>query len=244
MHPTKRRSAGSSQTPSGEPRRGVLPVAQVVGWLIVPLHVSGVCTSHLLDRGAGLWDDSDPIGNLEGVLLSVGFGAFAVVGAALLVKRPSNLVGWIMAAIVVLLSVGPANGAYATYTTATRGEPDALAVFGAWLLNCFWFLFLALALVYLPLLFPDGRLLSRRWLPVAVITGIAPVTVAVLGALRETFSTNAAIKIDNPVGIEGLGHVEMLPAFDLLTGLFSSGSPGWWRRWSASAARAASSASR
>jgi hypothetical protein len=45
---------------------------------------------------------------------------------------------------------------------ATRGRPDALAVFGAWAANCYWFLMLALALIYLPMLFPDGRFLSRR----------------------------------------------------------------------------------
>jgi hypothetical protein len=44
----------------------------------------------------------------------------------------------------------------------TRGRPDAIAVFGAWLQSLYWLLLLPLICVALPLLFPDGRLPSRR----------------------------------------------------------------------------------
>ena len=53
---------------------------------------------------------------------------------------------------------------YAAYVMSMRGHPDALAVVGAWTQGWYWYLLLALALIYLPVLFPDGRLLSRRWL--------------------------------------------------------------------------------
>jgi hypothetical protein len=203
-----------------------LAFARVAGWSIVPLYVAGICTNYVLERGAGLLDETDPIANVEGMLFNVGFGAFAVVGAMLLVKRPANPIGWIMAAIAFMLSVAPTGGTYATYVMVTRGQPDALATFGAWVVNWFWFLFLALALVYLPMLFPDGRLLSRRWLPVAIFAGIAPMTVVVLGALREALPVNAGYKLDNPIGIEGLGSIESLPAFGVLTGLFFVGFAG------------------
>ena len=203
-----------------------LAFARVAGWLIVPLYVAGICTNYVLERGAGLLDGTDPIANVEGMLFNVGFGAFAVVGAMLMVKRPANPLGWIMAAIAFMLAVAPTGGTYATYVMVTRDQPDALAIFGAWIVNWFWFLFLVLALVYLPMLFPDGRLLSRRWLTVAIFAGIAPMTVVVLGALRETLSVNAGYKIDNPIGIEGLGSVESLPVFGVLTGLFFVGFAG------------------
>jgi hypothetical protein len=76
------------------------------------------------------------------------------------------------------------------------------------------------------MLSPDGRLLSRRWLTVAIFAGIAPITVVVLGALRETLPVNTGYKIDNPIGIEGLGSVESLPVFGVLTGLFFVGFAG------------------
>jgi hypothetical protein len=102
----------------------------------------------------------------------------------------------------------------------TRGHPDALAIMGAWIGSWYWFLLLALALIYLPLLFPDGRLPSRRWVPLAVLAGIGSSGVVVLGAFADTLPVYWApgYEIDNPIGIEGLAFVEDLPIFGVLTG--------------------------
>ena len=202
--------------------------SRAVGYLIVPLYVAGVCAPYLLERAAGLRDEAGLIWIVETALLNVSLGAFAVVGALLLLKRPANPIGWIMVANAFMLSVVIALGYYATYVMLTRGQPDALAVFGAWVFNCFWFLMLALTFVYLPLLFPDGRLLSRRWLPVAIFAGIPPLTVVVLRALMDTIPVNEAPghRIDNPIGIEGLGSVESLPIYGVLNVLFFVGVAG------------------
>jgi hypothetical protein len=71
-----------------------------------------------------------------------------------------------------------------------------------------WYALLALVLVYLPLLFPDGRLPSRRWLSVAVLMGVGTLGVVVLAALADILPVNEAsgYEIDNPIGIEGLGY--------------------------------------
>jgi hypothetical protein len=196
-------------------------LARVAGWLIVPLYVAGTCTFFLLERSAGLWSEATPVENMQGVVLDVGFGAFAVVGAILVAKRPTNLIGWIMASVALMVAIFNAGGVYATYVMLMRGQPDALAVFGAWTANWYWFLMLALALIYLPLLFPDGRLPSRRWLPVAVLAGIAMLGFVLPRALADTLPVNEApeYRIDNPIGIEGLGPVENLPIF----GVFLNG---------------------
>ncbi|MDP8947350.1 MAG: hypothetical protein M3N09_04520 [Actinomycetota bacterium] len=203
-----------------EPRGRRSRYARVVGWMIVPLYVAGICTSYVLQRRAGLLDDN----SVENAALLVGFSAFAVVGALLVAKRPTNAIGWIMAA-VAMVSIFLAGDSYAAYVMVTRGQPDALAVVGAWIGSWYWLLLLALVLVYLPLLFPDGRLPSRRWLPVAVLAGIGMLGVVVLGALADTLPLNEApgYEIDNPIGIEGLGHVEDLPVFGVLTGLLFVG---------------------
>ena len=110
--------------------RGWLSIlARVAGWLIFPLYVAGVCSTYLLERRAGL-PNEHPV---EGAALFVGFGAFAVVGALLVAKRPTNIIGWIMAVVALMLAIFRAGGAYAAYVMATRGQPDALAVFGAWI---------------------------------------------------------------------------------------------------------------
>ena len=200
-------------------RRRTLPsVARVVGWLIVPLYVAGDCAFYLLRRSSELGNEANLIEDVEGVVFDVGFGAFAVVGALLVAKRPSNLIGWIMAAVALMVAIFNAGGAYATYVMTTRGQPDALAVVGAWTANSYWFLMLALSLFYLPLLFPDGHLPSRRWLPVAVVAGIAMLGFVLPRALADTLPVNEApgYRIDNPIGIEGPGPIENLPIFGVL----------------------------
>src|SRR5215218_4883392 len=206
-------------------RAPFLILSRAVGYLIVPLYVVGVCATYRLERGAGLREEAGLIGIIETALLNVGLGAFAVVGALLLLKRPANPIGWIMVANAFMVSVVIALGYYATYVMLTWGQPDALAVFGAWIFNCFWFVLLALTFVYLPLLFPDGRLLSRRWLPVAVLAGIPPMIVVLRRALVDTIPVNEAPghRIDNPIGIEGLGGVENLPLNGVLNAIFAVG---------------------
>jgi len=198
-------------------------VAPLAGWLVVSLYVAGVCTNYLLERGAGL-PEEHPV---ENAVLWVGFGAFSVVGSLLVTKRPTNLVGWIMAAVALMVAIFQAGGTYAAYVIATRGQPDALAVFGAWTYSWFWYPLLTLAVIYLPLLFPDGRLLSRRWLPVAIVPGIATLRISVLGALVDTLLVEGVnYRIDNPIGIEGLGSPEDLPIFGLLNSLLIVGVVG------------------
>jgi hypothetical protein len=208
-------------------RRTLHIVARVTGWLIVPLYVAGVCTSYLLERSAGVTNEHPA----EDVVLQVGFGAFAVVGSLLVAKRPTNVIGWIMASIALMVAIFHASDIYTAYVMATRGQPDALAVLGAWIGNWYWYLLLALVVIYLPLLFPDGRLPSRRWLPVAVLPGIGVLSIVVLGALADTLVVEPVVegvhyRIENPIGIEGLGDIEGLPVFGVLDGLLLVGIVG------------------
>jgi hypothetical protein len=180
--PARTRSSESSHVspPSTDLRERGSLLARVAGWLIVPLYVAGICTSYVLQRRTGLLDDN----SVENAVLLVGFSAFAVVGALLVAKRPTNAIGWIMAAVALMVSIFLAGDSYAAYVMVTRGHPDALAVVGAWTGSWYWYPLLVLVLVYLPLLFPDGRLLSRRWLPVAVLVAIGTLGVAALGRWR------------------------------------------------------------
>jgi hypothetical protein len=202
-----------------------LSFGRVAGWLVVLLYAAGICTGYVLQRRAGLATDENPV---ENVALITGFGAFAVVGAILVAKRPTNAISWIMAAVALMVAIFHAGDTYAAYVMVTRGHPDALGVVSAWIGNWYWYLLLALALIYLPLLFPDGRLPSRRWLPLAVLSGIGTLGMVVLGALADTLSVNEApgYEIDNPIGIEGLASVEDLPFFVVMTGILFVGISG------------------
>jgi len=123
-----------------------------VGWLIVPLYVAGIYTSYVLQHRAGMLDDNSE----ENALLLVGFSAFAVVGALLVAKRPTNAIGWIMAAVALMVSIFLAGDSYAAYMMVIRGQPDALAVFGAWTGSWYWYPLLVLVLVYCRCFSPTG----------------------------------------------------------------------------------------
>jgi hypothetical protein len=194
----------------------------MAGWLIVPLYVASICTNYSLEHSAGLPIDH----HLDAVVFWIGFGTFAVVGSLLVAKRPTNTIGWIMATVALMVAIFPAGGTYAAYVMVTRDQPDVLTIVGAWVQTWYWWLVIVLAIIYLPLLFPDGRLPSRRWLPVAVVPGIGTLTIVVLGALVDTLFVEGAGKIDNPIGIEGLAFAEDLPVFGLLNGLLIVGLVG------------------
>jgi hypothetical protein len=157
-HPTESRAAGRSEAPPAGPR-GLALFPRVVAWLVVPVYVAGMSAIIMLKRASRLQDR----GSAEDAVLFLGFGMFAVVGALLVAKRPANLICWIMSAASLVVGVS-AGETYAAYVMTTRGRPDWLAVVGAWANSWYWLLVLALVFVYLPLLFPDGHLPSRRWL--------------------------------------------------------------------------------
>lgn len=151
------------------------------------------------------------------VMYAIGFGAFALVGSVLVAKRSNNPVSWIMLTIGLMAGLFPAAETYAAYVMTTRETPDALAVLGAWFNDVYFMPLVALAFIYLPLLFPDGRLLSPRWRPVAVIPIIATAGVVLLAAFRETLvGQNVDYIIDNPIGIANLPAKQDYPLFTLL----------------------------
>src|SRR5918998_1914415 len=112
------------------------------------------------------------------LLVSVPFLAFPFVGALVASRRPRNPVGWICLAVGLLwMSLGLLDF-YSVYGLASPGSvpfPAAMAGLGQWL----WVPTVGLLAIYLVLLFPDGRLPSRRWRPLARVSGAVIVLASV-----------------------------------------------------------------
>jgi hypothetical protein len=78
---------------------------------------------------------------------------------------------------------------------------------------------------FLVLLFPDGRLPSKRWLPFAGLFGIATVALAPVAALWPGPICEVC-PIDNPLGIDALEGVSALVLPLLVTSFYLFGLPG------------------
>ena len=92
--------------------------------------------------------------------------AFPTVGALIASRRPQNPIGWIFVGLGSLFAVAAFASEYASYALLT--EPGSLPAGEtmAWLGSWLFVAPLILTGTLLFLLFPDGRLLSRRWRPV------------------------------------------------------------------------------
>jgi hypothetical protein len=128
--------------------------------------------------------------------------AFPTVGLVVASRRPANPLGWLLLFFGFSLSANEFLRAYAEYTLFYRpgALPGGLAV--AWVATWIWaFIYPILPFVFL--LFPDGRLPSRRWRPFAWIAGVVNGLFVFMVPFRsgglEYFPT-----IPNPVGIPAL----------------------------------------
>src|SRR5215210_3185379 len=99
--------------------------------------------------------------------------SFSMVGALIVSHRPENIIGWIFCAAALFQALSEFGLEYATYALITRPGPLPLGAGLAWLAEWIWALGLGLILVFLPLLFPDGRPPSPRWRPVAWLGGLS-----------------------------------------------------------------------
>ena len=98
------------------------------------------------------------------------FLAFPLVGALIASKRSKNAVGWLCLAVGLLWSLSGVFDYYGYYGAATPGSVP-FPVVAAGISDWIWVPAVGLLGTYVLLLFPDGRLPSRRWRPLAWLSG-------------------------------------------------------------------------
>jgi hypothetical protein len=131
---------------------------------------------------------------------ALGQGSFMTVGAVVVSRQPHNRIGWLCCAAGLLGGLAAFSGEYARYALGPQGAslPGGLAM--AWLntwLGTFW---AGLVLSFVLLLFPTGRLPSRRWRPVAWACTICVTALCVLNAVMP--GPLEASGQENPLGID------------------------------------------
>jgi len=106
-------------------------------------------------------------------------GAFGGLGALLASRRPANPIGWIFLGTGVMFGVAGLADQYSEYGLVTNPGSIPGAAIAVWLGKWIWVPASGVLIVYSLLLFPNGRLPSRRWRPVAWLGAVAIVVAAV-----------------------------------------------------------------
>jgi len=146
-------------------------------------------------------DEGDPF------VLSLSFAivmvAFGLVGALVASRVPANPVGWLFLALAVIEGGYELADGYTRYSLTVSELPGT--PYAAWFAN--WSSPVSPALIGLAfLLFPDGRLLSRRWRPVAWLCVVAIVPVVAPYALMPGPIAEHP-SLTNPLGVPGAGFL-------------------------------------
>jgi LPXTG-motif cell wall-anchored protein len=168
-----------------------------VAWFLLVVFVLSAILAVILEIANGtLQHDA-----ANQTLLFLGFGAFMAVGALIVAHRPGNDIGWIFSAIALLAATTQLASEYSVYAYTTRAGSLPGAILAAWYGSWPWWLVFALALVFTPLLFPTGRLLSPRWRPVAWLAGAVTAALMMLTAFEANLGTIGGQVIANPIGV-------------------------------------------
>src|SRR5215207_5625788 len=92
---------------------------------------------------------------------------FSVVGAIIASRQPRNAIGWLFCGVGLVMGINSLAGGYAEYRLSGDSAPGSLAETAAWFASWSWSILVYVPTSFLLLLFPDGRLPSSRWRPVA-----------------------------------------------------------------------------
>src|SRR5258708_4599763 len=156
------------------------------------------------------------------------FAVYPAMGTLIVLRRGSHRIGWMLIAIGIVLLLQTTPDDYAIYAMALH--PGSLPFGGAAVVlsQTIWIGGLFLFGVMLPLTFPTGHLMSKRWL---IIVAFA-VAYFILVTAGNAFIPNSIAgypKITNPIGIKGqdelfnnLQTLSLIPAVVWILGAIAS----------------------
>jgi hypothetical protein len=178
-----------------------------VAWSILTLSIIPVGAGFLFvaEGNAALivrGETAEQLDLSQEILARLAFIPFGIVGAVIVARQPRNTIGWLCCAIGLGTSLCQFVEDYA-FNALARDLPGgaALAIL-AILAASPWGILLGLIGIFLPLLFPTGRLLSPRWRPVAWAAVVVLSAASVLFAVQPVrLYENPSFPV-NPFGIE------------------------------------------
>jgi hypothetical protein len=132
---------------------------------------------------------------------------YGIVGLLILLYRPRHAIGWIFLFVGLMGSLSSFAQGYAIYSMITGANELPGGHFAGWFQQWASGTLVFMPILLLMMLFPDGHLPSRRWLPLAVLTVLVG-ALLILGTLIEPGrvfvwigDTPTMLPMNNPTGI-------------------------------------------
>jgi hypothetical protein len=192
-------------------------VAVWLAWSLAGLSVAmfvGSIVLFVLVRAAQPPGDQATVAPLSGLLVYVPFLAFPIVGALVASKRPENPIGWICllsGLFWMSFALGDTSNAY---ELATTGKVTSSVTLDA-LTQGSWVPPVGLLGIYMILLFPDGKLPSRRWRPFAWFSGAVMVLIPVVFVFGPG-NLEGHPGVRNPFGLESYPWLNLVALLSVL----------------------------
>ncbi len=163
----------SDQRMAVTPARRRLTTWVALALLLVAMGmVAFIFASAILPGHERLRSGVDGVADLVTIITSLAaFVAIPTVGTILVALRPRNPIGWILLVGGVALILGDFSLAYVERSLEVSPSLPAYRLLD-WLSPAFQTLAIPLLAIWLPLLFPDGRLPSPRWRYIGIVAAI------------------------------------------------------------------------
>jgi hypothetical protein len=185
-----------------------------LAWSLVVLATLSLVTGHALSLA------SEDV-RWSAALTTPIVAAFGVLGILITSSQPRNPIGWLFCGIAVTGSLMSLSGGLAEFWLDGNGVPDWLGETAAWYGDVSWILVILPAATFLLLLFPDGRLPSRPWRPVAWCAGAGIAFVFTADSLSPGPLADYP-EVPNPYGVPGLEALEAVGVVALAVAIVGS----------------------
>jgi hypothetical protein len=143
----------------------------------------------------------DPFLRLGGSIIWILFPmVFAFLAALIITHRPRNLVGWLLMLPALGFALGNPADVFLGSLASVPAAPTLAYLLVVWYDSWYW-LFLVIPLLLIPLVFPTGSPISRRWQWVFVaVVGLGVSAMLLLTFSQEIGPPEATWTVQNPLG--------------------------------------------
>jgi hypothetical protein len=141
-------------------------------------------------------------GGLPDGSLVVIVSTYAAMGALIASRRPANPIGWLLLFSAAFGAVGSGSSEYLRREIlaegTTLGSPALLRSLSQW----GWIPLVVPGVAFVPMFFPDGRLLSARWRPMPILALVGATAMAVAIALSPWTDATLPSAGPNPYAVD------------------------------------------